>query len=124
MLSAIINCFCYAMIAYGVFRGVFKIGDYTLYTGALTSITANVSSLIAISATIYEGTLFIDNLITFMKEKQTVVPIKKVPEKVVRNNSHTIEFRNVSFVSRHLKVCAEKNKSYHRPGGDRRSGRP
>jgi ATP-binding cassette subfamily B protein len=97
VLSAIINCFCYAMIAYGVFRGVFKIGDYTLYTGALTSITANVSSLIAISATIYEGTLFIDNLITFMKEKQTVVPIKKVPEKVVRNNSHTIEFRNVSF---------------------------
>ena len=70
VLSAVVNCFCYAMIAFGVFSGGFKIGDYTLYTGALTSITSNVSSLISISATIYEGTLFIDNLISFMKESK------------------------------------------------------
>ncbi|MGI6167726.1 MAG: ABC transporter ATP-binding protein [Eubacteriales bacterium] len=97
VLSAVINCFCYATIAYGVFRGDFKIGDYSLYTSALTSITQNVSTLITISATIYEGTLFIDNLITFMKEKQTVIPIKKLPEKVRRGTPHTIEFKNVSF---------------------------
>ena len=38
------------------------IGDYTLYTGALIAVAGKVSSLIGISATIYEGTLFIDNL--------------------------------------------------------------
>ncbi len=97
VLSAVINCFCYATIAYGVFRGDFKIGDYSLYTGALTSITQNVSTLITISATIYEGTLFIDNLITFMKEKQTIIPTKRFPEKVRRGAPHTIEFKNVSF---------------------------
>lgn len=97
VISALTNCFCYAMIALGVFRGLFKIGDYSLYTGALTHIANDVTSLISISATIYEGTLFIDNLIAFMKEKQTVVPIKAEPESVTHNVPHTIVFDNVSF---------------------------
>lgn len=97
VVSATVNCFCYALVALGVFRGMFKIGDYSLYTGALNSIAGDVTSLINFSATIYEGTLFIDNLISFMKEKQTVVPIKKIPEKVVHGRPHTIEFVNVSF---------------------------
>ncbi len=97
VISASVNCFCYAMVALGVFRGFFRIGDYSLYTGALTNIANDVTSLINVSATIYEGTLFIDNLISFMKEKQTVVPTKKIPEKVTHNCPHTIEFKNVSF---------------------------
>ncbi len=97
VISALVNCFCYALIALGVFRGIFRIGDYSLYTGALSSIASDVTSLISVSATIYEGTLFIDNLISFMKEKQTVVPLKKVPEPVKHNSPHTIEFKNVSF---------------------------
>lgn len=97
LMSATANCFCYALIALGVFKGQFQIGDYSLYTGALTTIGNNVTSLISISATIYEGTLFIDNLISFMKEKQTVVPSKPVPEKINRGTAHTIVFENVSF---------------------------
>lgn len=97
VISALTNCFCYAMIALGVFRGMFRIGDYTLYTGALSSIANNVTALISISATVYEGTLFIDNLIAFMKEKLTVVPIKAEPEPVKHNVPHTIVFDNVSF---------------------------
>lgn len=97
VISAVTNCFCYALIALGVFRGLFKIGDYSLYTGALSSIASSVTSLISVSATIYEGTLFIDNLIAFMKEKQTVVPTCEPPRTVEHNVPHTIVFENVSF---------------------------
>lgn len=97
IISALANCLCYALIALGVFRGLFQIGDYSLYTGALNSIATNVSSLISVSATIYEGTLFIDNLISFMKEKQTIIPSKEIPEKIHRGCPHTIVFENVSF---------------------------
>ncbi len=97
VISALVNCFCYALIALGVFRGLFKIGDYSLYTGALSSIASGVTSLISVSATIYEGTLFIDNLISFMKEKQTIVSAKQPPEPVHHNVPHTVVFENVSF---------------------------
>lgn len=97
VISAVANCFCYTLIALGVFRGMFKIGDYSLYTGALNSIATNVSSLINVSATIYEGTLFIDNLISFLKEEQTIVATKEVPEKINHGAPHTIVFENVSF---------------------------
>jgi len=97
IVSAVTNCLCFGVIALNVFRGNLQIGDYTLYTGALTTIASDVTNLISVSATVYEGTLFIDNLISFMKEKQTVVPIREIPEKVTKNSPHTIEFRNVSF---------------------------
>ncbi len=97
VLSAVTNCICYGMIAFGVFRGLFKIGDYSLYTGALTSIANDVTNFITVSANIYEGTLFIDNLITFMDEKQTVVPSVSEPKKVSHNSPHTIQFENVCF---------------------------
>lgn len=45
---------------------------------------------------VYEGTLFIDNLIVFMNEKQTIIPSTDTPVPVTRG-SHTIEFRDVSF---------------------------
>lgn len=101
VLSAVIscaaNCLCYAIIARGVFDGSYRIGDYSLYTGALSSIATCVASFITTSASIYEGTLFIDNLVSFMKEKQTVVPTKEPPEPVAHGAPHTIEFKNVSF---------------------------
>ena len=97
VFSSIVNCVFFAMIAYQVFEGRLMIGDYSLYTGALTSIASNVASLITVSASVYEGTLFVDNLISFMKVKPTVVPNKKEPEHVSRGCAHTIEFKNVSF---------------------------
>ena len=73
------------------------IGDYSLYTSALTSIATCVASLISTSATIYEGTLFIDNLITFMKTEKNIRPTTEKPRELVRSVSHTIVFENVSF---------------------------
>lgn len=97
IVAAVVNCIFYAIIAFGVFIGRFEIGDYNLYTGALTSISTCVTTFINTSASVYEGTLFIDNLVSFMKEEQTITPSVDPPEKVSRNTPHTIVFDNVSF---------------------------
>ena len=97
VLSSVANCVFFAVIAVMVFDGKIQIGDYTLYTGALTSIASTVSALIGVSAQVYEGTLFIDNLISFMKEEPSVVPSISEPVAVESGKPHTIEFRNVSF---------------------------
>jgi len=89
-----------ALFAYVAYRVVFEggqIGDYSLYTGALTSISSTVATLVTSTASIYEGTLFIDNLMTFMKTPAKIadkVGTGAIPEAGVR---HTIEFHDVSF---------------------------
>ena len=97
LISSVVNCVFFALIAMQVFAGRIRIGDYSLYTGALTSIATTVPSLIGVSATVYEGTLFIDNLLVFMKEKPTVVATCKEPRSVRMGEPHTIEFVDVSF---------------------------
>ena len=96
-VNSAVNCYLFLYIAKKVYEGALSIGDYSLYTGALNSISNGVASLINTVATIYEGTLFIDNMIAFMSEKQTVVPRLAEPLHVKRHCAHTIELRNVSF---------------------------
>ena len=97
VVSSVVNCVFFAMIAIKVFEGSIQIGDYSLYTGALTSIATTVAGLINVSANVYEGTLFIDNLISFMKEKPTVVPNVEEPVHIEEGKPHTIQFVDVSF---------------------------
>ena len=92
LLSSVVNCIFFAMIAYRVFTGEIMIGDYTLLTGALTSIAGSVSTLISASSTVYEGTLFIDNLMTFMDYEQTIAPRIATPLKVRHGEQHTIAY--------------------------------
>ena len=97
ILFSLLSCFFFAYIAWGVFQGQYLIGDYSLYTGALTSISGSVTTLITTSATIYEGTLFIDNLLSFLKEESHVVARVEKPITPTFGTPHTLEFRNVSF---------------------------
>ncbi len=97
LISSVVSCVFFALIAIKVFAGDILIGDYSLYTGALTSIVTTVGGLINVSAAVYEGTLFIDNLITFMKEEPTVVPSVTPPAPVASGAPHTIEFQDVCF---------------------------
>ncbi len=97
LISTTVNCFFFIKIALNVFNGIWKIGDYSLYTGAIASIAANIAAIISSSASIYEGTLFIDNLTSFMKETPTIVPSVDPPRKPIKNIPHSIEFINVSF---------------------------
>ena len=97
MVTSAVYCLLYIFLAKGVYRGEFPVGDYALYTGAITAIGAGVTSFIASTASIYEGTLFIENLISFLGEKPTIVPSIPEPRKPARGVAHTIEFRDVRF---------------------------
>ena len=105
LLSTVVNCFLFIAIAKNVIFGSGQIGDFSFYTGALNSIAGGVTSLITTSATLYECTLFIDNLIMFMNEKRTIIP--RLPDQasedeakpldVARHTGHTIVFDHVCF---------------------------
>ena len=97
LVSALANCAFFAMIAWKVWTGQILIGDYSLLTGALTSVASGVSTLITSTSTIYEGTLFIDNLISFLKQKPTLVALADPPLRVAHGQPHTIVFEDVSF---------------------------
>ena len=97
LITTLVNCLLFLYVAYNVVFGNGQIGDYSLYTGALTSISSYVSTLLTSTATIYEGTLFINNMIEFVNEDVTVVPLTDTPIKPEKGSGHTIEFVNVSF---------------------------
>ncbi len=97
LVTTAVNCVLFLYIAKGVAAGLYEIGDYSLYTGALTSIASGIATVITTTASIYEGTLFIDNLIAFMKEKRTITPSIPEPRKIERHVGHRIVFENVSF---------------------------
>ena len=97
ILSTTLNCSLYIYIAYRVFTGELQVGDYSLYTGALNHIASGVATLVSTTASIYEGTLFIENMISFMEEKQTILPRLSEPKKVTHGVGHVIEFDHVSF---------------------------
>ena len=97
LLSTAVNCILFVWIAKGVFEGRYEIGYFSLYTGALNSIASGIATLITTTASIYEGTLFINNMIAFMEEEPTVKPILDQPRSIERGIGHVIEFRDVSF---------------------------
>ncbi len=97
LVTTSVNCALFFFIAYTVTTDNGQIGDYSLYTGALNSIAACVATLVTTTSHIYEGTLFIDNMIIFMNEKQHIVPTLPTPRHVERHVGHTIEFQHVSF---------------------------
>ena len=97
VVTSVVYCLLYIFLAKGVFRHEFAVGDFSLYTGAITAIGAGVSSFISSTATIYEGTLFIENLITFLAEKPSIVPSLEEPRHIERGRAHRIEFKDVFF---------------------------
>lgn len=97
LITTAVNCALFFFIAFTVTAGNGQIGDYSLYTGALTSIATCVATLVTLVSGVYEGTLFIDNMIVFMNEKRHIVPTLPQPRPVSRHIGHTIEFQDVSF---------------------------
>ena len=87
----------FVYVAYNVVFDGGVIGDWSLYTNALTSITTYVGTIVTSTATIYEGTLFIENMLDFMKEDVKVKPSIAVPRIPARHTEHVIEFKDVSF---------------------------
>jgi len=97
IVTTTVNCLLFLYIANQVVEGNIQVGDYSLYTGALGSISGSVNNFINTTAAIYESTLFIDNMISFMEEECTIVPRLAEPVMPVRHTAHTIQLENVSF---------------------------
>lgn len=93
LATAVMNGVLFYMIA----TNVSQISDYSVYTGALNSISSALTAAITVISTIYEGSLFIDNMILFMDEKQTVKPVIDAPAVPKTHCGHTIELKNVTF---------------------------
>lgn len=119
-LSTTFNCFFFFFVGYKVCFDNMLVGDYTLYTGALTSVLSGVSTLVTNSSKIYEGTLFIDNMIEFMQVRPKIIPAVTPPVHPNKGTPHTLEFRNVNFtypgtdvrVIDNLNLTLEGGKSY------------
>ncbi len=90
------NCALFLYVAYTIVYENGQIGDYSLYTGALSSIAGYVTTLVTSTASIYEGTLFIDNMMQFMAEESTVVASADEPACPVRGE-HVLALEHVSF---------------------------
>ncbi len=96
LLRILSSCGLFYFVATLVINEQIKIGDYSFYTGAVSSIGTGITTFITGTASVYEGTLFIDNLIAFMKHESSIVslPDAILPQKGI---GHTIEFKNISF---------------------------
>lgn len=98
LMTTGVNFLLLLYFAYRVCQGdITEIGQYSIYTGALDTIALGVASLISTTATIYEGVLFIDNMILFMEEKKNIVSTLPDPPAIKRHTGHRIEFKHVSF---------------------------
>ncbi len=93
--------FCTALmngvLFYRIATHVTMVGDYSVYTGALSAIASAISVLLSRSALIYEGSLFMDNMILFLEEEVTIKPSLPAPLHPQRHIGHTIELKNVTF---------------------------
>ncbi len=117
LAHALVNAGLFIFVAYQVFQGKMNLGDYSFYSGSLTSVIACVSSIVSATAAIYQGTLFIDNLIEFNKIEPKIVPNVETPIDIERHVPHTIEFKNVSFSYPGSDKLVIKNVSFVLKGG-------
>lgn len=97
VITNAVYCMLYISLARGVFDGLYEVGSFSLYTGAITSIGSGVNSLITTIANIYESTLFINNLKSFLEEKPHILPLLEESVPVEHHQPHRVEFRNVYF---------------------------
>ncbi len=118
ILSTLASCAVFAYVAYDVVFNNGLIGDYSLYTGALTSLNGYVTTIVAATGTIYEGTLFIDNMMSYMKEEKRIVATANPPASVTRGAPHTLELRNVSFSYPGTETKVLENVSFSVSSGD------
>ena len=97
VVTGLVNSALFLYVGYQVWQGELDVGNYSFYSGSLTSIISCVSAIVASSATIYQGTLFIDNMMEFNKLEAKIVPIQDPPLPVERHIAHKIEFKDVCF---------------------------
>ena len=95
--TAFVNIALVIYVVYEVCSGKMEVGDYSFYSNALSSVISCVASVVAATATIYQGTLFIDNMMEFERVETKIKPAVTPALDIQRHIPHTIEFKDVSF---------------------------
>lgn len=113
ILHNIVYCFVYILFAKGVYDGRYVVGNFVLYTDAITSITKGIETLITTTSSIYENTLFINNLIQFLEAEPTIKPLYEQARPIQRHQPHEIEFRDVYFAYPGSDTYVLKGMSFH-----------
>lgn len=96
LLSSLAYYFAYGWIILRTIGQTITLGDMTLYLGVFRQSQGTVSSLFSGVANLYENSLFMSNLFTFLDLEPQMAPspnAKPLPAKLVQG----VEFRNVSF---------------------------
>ncbi|MBE6674021.1 MAG: ABC transporter ATP-binding protein [Ruminococcaceae bacterium] len=112
IVTALVNSALFLYVGYQVWLGNLKLGDYSFYSGSLTSIISCVSAIVTSTATIYQGTLFIDNMIEFNNLETKIVPNVTPALDVKRHIPHEIEFKDVCFSYPGSETLVLKNVSF------------
>ncbi len=96
LLSSLSYYFAYGWIILRTIGQTITLGDMTLYLGVFRQSQGTVSSLFRGVADLYENSLFMSNLFTFLKLEPQMAPaadMKALPARLQGG----VEFRNVSF---------------------------
>ena len=119
IVSAGLNALLFFYIAKKVSSGEggITVGDFSLYSGSLNSIISAVSAVVSATANIYEGTLFIDNMIAFDNVEAKIVPSIETPRRIEKHKKHTIEFKDVYFSYPGVDKYVLKNINFKIEGG-------
>ena len=103
------------LITKGIFTGSNTLGDYTLYTGLLSTLITGLSVVATGIANIYEDKLKIDTVKNFENQENHVLDIGKIELDTISE----IEFRNVSFTYPGAKHEVLKDISFHIHKGEK-----
>lgn len=82
------------IIIKGIFSKEYTLGDYTLLTGLLTTLTTNLNMAVSAVSGVYEDKLKIETLVRFSERPRTILDMGTN----VLESINDIQFCNVSFV--------------------------
>ena len=108
----------YAWIVFRTVAGRITLGDMTMFLAIFRQSQNSIRSLLDSFNRLYESNLFLDNLITYLKQQPLLVAPYNglIAPAVIRQG---IEFRNVSFQYPGSDACVLRNINLHIQPGER-----
>jgi len=98
VISGLAEGSVYLWVVLSALHGRITIGELSLYAESSFMVGVIVANIISSMSMIYEGTLFIENLRSFLSAETALLPINTPAHTIhMRSCGHCIEFKNVSF---------------------------
>lgn len=116
MLATITYYGAYAWIVWMAVQGAITLGDMIMYLSLFRQSQSTFQGLFHNLAQLYESSLFMDNLFTFL-DQQPQMQTTSQPQPIPRPLAHGIEFRNLSFRYPDQEEWALRNLNLFVPAG-------